>query len=357
MHSRFLLGLAMALAVGLALGGCGGGGKKAGTDYPAAGDDTFENTKATVHIEITPEGAAGPGGPLLQQLETVELEGPARIHRGDPQLDGDVYVVPTEIMEMELTGTASFGDVTVRESAEKPSTGEVRQRKKGEDSPADSFFDIFFEVDIPDLDMTLHNEEAMHMAAELHDLPPAEGDAYMGEDERPLYTAAGLQVGRIVDALHIPNPPPPGGGTEEPTSEGTQEPTEGAATATEPSGGGPEGGTYSVDIAVAEGGDPAGHQEFVEQAAPMPGELEVIVEDGTITIRGDAPFVEVTGTIGDDGSFTATGSGTVAGRPNVTVAFEGTLTDGTLAGTYALGVGGELPQQQAISYDVSGELA
>jgi hypothetical protein len=96
-------------------------------------------------------------------------------------------------------------------------------------------------VDLPDLDMTLHNEEAMHMESTLSDLPPAEGDEYRGEDDRPLYTPAGLQVGRIVDALHIPEPPPEGEDGEPTATEAAPTPTEeeaAAPTPTEPTGGG-----------------------------------------------------------------------------------------------------------------------
>ena len=350
---HLLAALALTAAL-IALAACGGDDGGAGTDYPSAGEDRFENTKATVQIEITQQGASL--APItLQETETIELEGPALITRSDPELDGDVYVVRTEIAEMELSGSASFGDVIVRQSPDNQSMGEVRQREKGQDFPADSFFDVFVEIEVPDLGLTLHNQEPLRMAAELNGLPPAEGDSYRGEDDRPLYTPAALQVGRIIDALHIPEPESPA--TGEPQA--TEAPTEESAgpTATEEEPGGPEGGAADVEITVAEGGDPAGHQPFVEEDAAMPGRLDVTISGDTITISGAAPFVEVTGTIAAGGSITAGGAGTVAGRPGVSVAFEGSLIDGVLSGTYALGVAGELPQQQAITYDVSGQLA
>lgn len=121
-----LLILLAALALAAVAASCSDDEKKASTNWPAADEDAFESTHATVEIEITQEGAAA-AGIRLQETETVELDGPARITRSDPALDGDVYVVTTEIVEMELTGTASFGDLIVRESADKQSTGEVRQ--------------------------------------------------------------------------------------------------------------------------------------------------------------------------------------------------------------------------------------
>jgi hypothetical protein len=254
MKLRFLVPvLALVLAFGLA--GCGGDDEEeASTDWPAAGDDVFESTTATVEIELTEEGAAA-RGIRLTQTETIELQGPTTVTRSDPELDGDVYVVTTEVVEMELRGTASFGEVIVRESPDQQSLGEVRQAGPGEDSGASSFFDIYVEVEVPQATasasvmqagMVLHNEEPLHMEATLSDLPPGEGDEYRGEDDRPLYTPAALEVGRIVDALHIPVPEGEDGATEEPTeSEGTE--PGGEPSATEPSGG---GGQVETQVAL-----------------------------------------------------------------------------------------------------------
>ena len=55
----------------------------------------------------------------------------------------------------------------------------------------------------------------------------------------------------------------------------------------------------------------------------------------------------------EDGSFVATGSGTVAGFSSVGARFEGTLTTDGVSGTYTLGTGGELPQGLAIAYSLN----
>jgi hypothetical protein len=240
----------MFIAIGFAAACGGDDAKDPATGYPPAGEDRFENTRATVQIEVAPEEAsiARASG---QELITIELEGPALIMRGDPQQDGDVFVVATEIVEMELRGDSELGPVIVRESANRESKGEVRQQGAGEDFPADSFFDVFVEVELPDLDLTLHNEEPMRMSTELHSLPPDDKEKYRGEDERPLFTPAGLQVGRIVDALHIPEPEADGDDddpTEEPKATATAEAeataTESAPVATETSG--PSGATTTA---------------------------------------------------------------------------------------------------------------
>jgi len=97
-------------------------------------------------------------------------------------------------------------------------------------------------------------------------------------------------------------------------------------------------GTYDGDIAVE--ADPFGHAPFI---GPMPTTLDVLVSrhapDGVITVqvKGAAPFVTVIGPGSynvADGSFTATGNGTVTDRQiPVTVTLTGHVIDGQLTGT------------------------
>jgi hypothetical protein len=97
-------------------------------------------------------------------------------------------------------------------------------------------------------------------------------------------------------------------------------------------------GTYEGGIAVDQ--DPFGHANFI---GPMPTTLDVQVSrhvsDGVITVqvRGAAPFVTVIG-VGNynvaDGSFTATGDGTVTDRQiPVKATLTATVIDGQLTGT------------------------
>ncbi|MGB0111706.1 MAG: hypothetical protein WBP59_00655 [Ilumatobacteraceae bacterium] len=84
----------------------------------------------------------------------------------------------------------------------------------------------------------------------------------------------------------------------------------------------------------------------------MPDELPLRVSVNTITVEGPAPFVAVSGDLADDGSFDVGGIGTVAGIPDVTVTFEGTVDMASLDGTYTIGAGGELPGGQPIVYSI-----
>jgi hypothetical protein len=124
-------------------------------------------------------------------------------------------------------------------------------------------------------------------------------------------------------------------------------------------------GTYVEEIVVTL--DPAGHEDFVGMPEQM--QLAVLITRDTSTgaitidITGPPPWVALHGTAqfgpgftSAGGEFTATGQGTVAGYPNVTVDFSGSVTtSGGLQGTLRMGINGELPTGQSISYSVSGE--
>lgn len=84
----------------------------------------------------------------------------------------------------------------------------------------------------------------------------------------------------------------------------------------------------------------------------MPEMADLSVQEGSITIEGPSPFVTVSGDLADDGTFSITGSGTVAGFSDVGVLFEGTVTVDGLTGLYTMGTGGELPTGTPIVYSV-----
>lgn len=118
---------------------------------------------------------------------------------------------------------------------------------------------------------------------------------------------------------------------------------------------GSTGNIFSVQVRVKS--DPAGHAQFIGQ---MPNKLEVSQSPtgsgySTIFIKGASPWVDVSGTLQPNGSFTASGSGTVAGFPNIMVTFTGTMSSGSLIGDYTMGVGGGLPGGQPIIYSVEGQ--
>lgn len=81
---------------------------------------------------------------------------------------------------------------------------------------------------------------------------------------------------------------------------------------------------YVVEPSVSVTSDANGHAPFI---ALGPSQLTVTLgQNNAITITGNGNWVTVTGTVDASGNFTASGSGTVAGFPNVPVSFTGTLS-------------------------------
>jgi len=148
-----------------------------------------------------------------------------------------------------------------------------------------------------------------------------------------------FQAGRThpVGRVATPPPPPTTTPTPTPTPTPTQKPW--------------MGGLFSLVTSVLS--DPAGHRPYVNLFNTINATVDV-VGDPTITVSGNGNWVTVNGLVQPDGSFTATGRGTVAGYPNVSVVFKGTWTQyGGFSGQYTMGAGGELPTGQAITYSVT----
>jgi hypothetical protein len=88
----------------------------------------------------------------------------------------------------------------------------------------------------------------------------------------------------------------------------------------------------------------------------FPDGMEIIIILGSITIKGSHPFVEVSGEYDEaTGEFSAEGTGTVAGFPNIKVTFTGTVDENSISGEYTMGADGGLPGGQPIVYSVEGE--
>jgi hypothetical protein len=96
--------------------------------------------------------------------------------------------------------------------------------------------------------------------------------------------------------------------------------------------------------------DPAHHFNFVDKPPPQ---VRVMVTGTDMWVTGNASWLPLWGTIDGNGAFNLSSTATVAGFPNVTNSFVGTLQGGNYVGTITLGTGGQLPTMQAISFNVS----
>ena len=92
--------------------------------------------------------------------------------------------------------------------------------------------------------------------------------------------------------------------------------------------------------------DPSGHAPFIG----MPDTVELAIElNGTVAVTGSEPFVDVSGATAGS-SLTATGTGVVAGYPDVAV--ELTCDCAESQCSYRMGINGELPGGQEIIYSL-----
>jgi hypothetical protein len=109
--------------------------------------------------------------------------------------------------------------------------------------------------------------------------------------------------------------------------------------------------TYQSTATVKE--DQAGHDGHILMPSTLP--LDMVWTLSGIKIDAASPWVEVDGTLAEDGSIEASGQGVVAGYPGIAVSFEGTLDGDALVGVYGMGVKGGLPSGLPIYYDIEGQ--
>ncbi|MCP4993563.1 MAG: hypothetical protein GY934_07235, partial [Gammaproteobacteria bacterium] len=126
--------------------------------------------------------------------------------------------VDTEMVSLRLTGMSSKGPVLVRLNPDIPTIGVIDEQANNTpgtlDVPpftpkgqADSFFDVFFEIVLPDKTV-LHNQEPKRLSSVIRHKPPAEGDSYEGLKEIQLFDVNGKPSGFTLGvARHIPRPP------------------------------------------------------------------------------------------------------------------------------------------------------
>ena len=179
-------------------------------DSCAAGLDTFSSL-ATVGIDLdfdsTPDLSLVLSGPTI-----VQRSGPLDDSVNFPGLrpvDGHLDVIDTEIVSLTLTGAG----VTLRAGAGfiasgLPSLGAFAEQP-GDPTIADSFFDIFFEIDILALGMTLHNTTAFLLAALILEVPPLSINyVHPLPDPVLLFNVQGEPVAQLINAVHTPVPEP-----------------------------------------------------------------------------------------------------------------------------------------------------
>jgi hypothetical protein len=181
--------------------------------------DIFSSSRAQVDIRVP----AGSPQPHLVSLSGATSVSVALAALADPDGDGREQV-PTEMLQLDLAGMdPMFGPVRVRL---RDSGLEPFQRTRGEIEEsanlmagtldlapfnpagltADSFFDVFVEVELPALGLVLHTHRPKHMSGVIRYKPPTWGDWYESPETIPLYDANDNLVAELAPNLHVPNP-------------------------------------------------------------------------------------------------------------------------------------------------------
>ena len=166
-------------------------------DFPGAGCDSHPSEGAHTLV-ITNVG----------QLNCGPLTGPTLITR-TAVIPNAPDFIDTEIIQMELTGQCGPFPITLRESPSLPSPGTITEPPANNtpgtlEFPADSLFDVFFEIDGTPLG-TLHNNTPAIMYCLITAVPPVEPNECTYELQNPpvpIFNAAQQQVGVLTEAAH-----------------------------------------------------------------------------------------------------------------------------------------------------------
>ncbi len=151
----------------------------AGPSFPPAGTDVFSSELSHGLIEFTDSR-------FPSALPDLTYNGLTTVVRGNPGPGpGVLKQIETEIVSMNLTSTFNPGGgpitVTITQSSSRSSIGLVRELiPSGEgEFPAESFFDVFFEIEIDILpDITVFNKDPAYLYLPFLTALPPIGDTY-----------------------------------------------------------------------------------------------------------------------------------------------------------------------------------
>lgn len=163
-------------------------------------------------------------------LCTANVKGPVWVETGvpytktDPVTGVQLCCVSTRMTKLELSGVDPVcGPITIRLCPDRPTRGEICECEAGTCFPADSWFDVYLEIEV--MGMIFKNCKPAKMHCKIDMLPPYDCayvldlqgvDLYKKDDltgifdERPCDDLdPSLVVGTITDGSHRPEPCPP----------------------------------------------------------------------------------------------------------------------------------------------------
>ena len=149
----------------------------------------------------------------------VWFDGPNEGDANDDDLDGNDEVM-TKVIDLQLSGASSLGPVivTLNPDPNFMSGGEIEETNNTTpgvldvppfttDGTANSFFDLFFEVNVGGI--VFHTQQPKRMESVITHKPPGPGDTYTNPTTIPLLNTDGSDSGfAIGPGSHVPNPKP-----------------------------------------------------------------------------------------------------------------------------------------------------
>ncbi len=164
---------------------------------PGGGVDEFADTIAEITVTLF-------NPPTIIQ---ATLRGPTIVTRTNPQEVMGFGEIQTEIIEMQLNGIGpvGVGPMTLRLNPDQRSMGLARTQQPGNDFPVDSFFDVWINIDLPALGLTLATQMPVRIDAPLQEIPPS-NTSYNGPDNGPIFlfdTLTGDTIGELNVIQHI----------------------------------------------------------------------------------------------------------------------------------------------------------
>ncbi|RMG23069.1 MAG: hypothetical protein D6730_15245, partial [Bacteroidetes bacterium] len=164
--------------------------------FPPAGNDHSQSFGVIELVTNIP----------VEFTDTVRLIGPTLIQRSHPMMEGNQRFVQTQMLEMNLQGQSAIGPILIQLQRERPSMGQILDMNPDEnlDFPAESFFDVYIEAFIPELEMVLHNEEPLRVMSIIDCIPPigTPYEHFLGGGGVPMLNAQGIQIATITQAVH-----------------------------------------------------------------------------------------------------------------------------------------------------------
>jgi hypothetical protein len=143
----------------------------------------------------------------------VTTNGPTEIEALSEQVNPQTLNshIPTEMVLMQLTGNPGppFGPITVRAGRNallpglQRTHGDIIGGAPGLFYPADSFFDVFFQIDIPALGLQVRNRDPFRMQTSIPEIPPL-GTPYLNVDNVDLFDQFNNPFGQLFFGRHVP---------------------------------------------------------------------------------------------------------------------------------------------------------